>query len=173
MRLTTIITALLGIIAVQAVATAADAKARPNILFIMSDDHGYQAISAYGHKLNETPNIDRIAKQGMRFDRAFVTNSLCGPCRATILTGKYSHLNGFATNGDRFNGEQQTVAKLLQAAGYNTAVIGKWHLVSNPTGFDDYHILQGQGPLLEAGCDLLRHRLLHFRYIRCHNNPLR
>ncbi len=124
----------------------AEGAERPNILFIMSDDHAYQAIGAYGSKVNQTPNIDRIAKQGMRFDRAFVTNSICGPCRAVILTGKYSHLNGFATNNDRFNGEQQNVAKLLQAAGYTTAVIGKWHLVSNPTGFDDYHILQGQGP---------------------------
>jgi arylsulfatase A-like enzyme len=126
-----------------------DAKvssARPNILFIMADDHGYQAIGAYGSKVNQTPNIDRIANEGMRFDRCFVTNSICGPCRATILTGKYSHLNGFAQNGDRFNGKQQTVAKLLQTAGYQTAVIGKWHLGSDPTGFDDWHILQGQGP---------------------------
>lgn len=126
-------------------ATANEAK-RPNILFIMSDDHAYQAIGAYGSKVNETPNIDRIAKAGMRFDRAFVTNSICGPCRAVILTGKYSHLNGFATNGDRFDGSQQTVAKLLQKAGYQTAVIGKWHLGSDPTGFDHWEILQGQGP---------------------------
>lgn len=126
-------------------AAAADAK-RPNILFIMSDDHGYQAIGAYGSKVNATPNIDRIAKEGMRFDRAFVTNSICGPCRAVILTGKYSHLNGFATNRDRFDGSQQTVAKLMQKAGYQTAVIGKWHLVSDPTGFDHWEILLGQGP---------------------------
>lgn len=124
----------------------AAADTRPNILFIMADDHGYQAISAYNGKLNQTPNIDRIAKAGMRFDRAFVTNSICGPSRAVILTGKYSHLNGFATNHDRFNGGQQTVAKLLQASGYQTAVFGKWHLVSDPTGFDDWQILQGQGP---------------------------
>ena len=124
------------------------AETRPNILFIMSDDHGYQAISAYGSKVNQTPHIDRLAKEGMRFDRAFVTNSICGPSRAVIQTGKYSHLNGFVDNSARawFNGKQQTAPKLLQAAGYNTAVIGKWHLNSDPTGFDYWEILQGQGP---------------------------
>lgn len=121
-------------------------NSRPNILFIMSDDHGYQAISAYGSKVNKTPNIDRIAKGGMRFDRCFVTNAICGPSRAVILTGKYGHLNGFVRNGNRFNGEQQHVAKLLQKAGYQTAVIGKWHLATTPTGFDYYHVLKGQGP---------------------------
>jgi len=124
----------------------AEKAKRPNILFIMSDDHGYQAIGAYGSRVNETPNIDRIAKDGMRFDRCFVTNSICGPARAVILTGKYSHLNGFLNNGNTFDGSQQTVAKLLQKAGYQTAVVGKWHLKSTPTGFDYYHILQGQGP---------------------------
>lgn len=126
--------------------TAAAQEQRPNILFIMSDDHAYQAISAYGSKVNQTPNIDRLAKEGMRFDRCFVTNSICGPARAVILTGKYNHLNGFTTNEKRFNGAQQTVAKLLQAGGYQTAMIGKWHLVSDPTGFDHWSILQGQGP---------------------------
>jgi arylsulfatase A-like enzyme len=126
-------------------ARAADQK-RPNILFIMADDHGYQAIGAYGSKVNETPNIDRIAKQGMRFDRCFVTNSICGPSRAVILTGKYSHLNGFTRNGNRFNGAQQNVAKLLKKVGYQTAVVGKWHLGTDPTGFDYWHILKGQGP---------------------------
>lgn len=128
---------------IEATAAAAD---RPNIVLFMSDDHGYQAMSCYGSVVNETPNIDRIARDGMRFDRAFVTNSICGPCRAVILTGKYSHLNGFAQNGDRFDGSQQNVAKLLQAAGYQTAVIGKWHLETEPTGFDHWQILQGQGP---------------------------
>jgi arylsulfatase A-like enzyme len=127
-------------------ANAAESNERPNILFIMSDDHGYQAMSCYGSKVNETPNLDRIANEGMRFDRAFVTNSICGPCRAVILTGKYSHLNGFHRNGRTFDGEQQTVAKLLKKSGYQTAVIGKWHLRSEPTGFDHFHVLIGQGP---------------------------
>ncbi|MCA9105912.1 MAG: sulfatase-like hydrolase/transferase [Planctomycetales bacterium] len=129
-----------------AIVSPAQAADRPNILFFMADDHGYQAMSCYGSQVNETPNIDRIARDGMRFDRAFVTNSICGPCRAVILTGKYSHLNGFARNGDRFDGSQQTVAKLLQSVGYETAVIGKWHLETDPTGFDHWQILQGQGP---------------------------
>ena len=122
------------------------ADTRPNILFIMSDDHAYQALSCYGSRVNETPNLDRIASEGMRFDRCFVTNSICGPCRATILTGKYSHLNGFVRNGNQFDGAQQNVAKLLRAAGYETAVIGKWHLKTEPTGFDYWNVLIGQGP---------------------------
>jgi arylsulfatase A-like enzyme len=124
------------------------ADERPNILFIFSDDHGYQAISAYDDSRIKTPNIDRIAKEGMRFDRAFVTNSICGPSRAVVQTGKSSHLNGFPDNGARawFNPNQQTAPKLLQAAGYNTAVIGKWHLVSDPVGYDFWSILIGQGP---------------------------
>ena len=133
------------ILSISAPAHAAE-DTRPNILFIMSDDHAYQAISAYGSVVNKTPNLDRIANEGMRFDRCYVTNSICGPSRAVILTGKYSHLNGFTTNGKTFNGKQQTVAKLLQAAGYQTAVVGKWHLKSEPTGFDYWHVLIGQGP---------------------------
>lgn len=125
---------------------AQQAAKRPNIVFIMADDHGYQTISAYGSRLNKTPHIDRLAKDGMRFDRCFVTNSICGPSRATILTGKYNHLNGFIDNNSKFNGAQPHVAKYLQAAGYQTAVIGKWHLVTDPTGFDHWEILQGQGP---------------------------
>jgi len=119
---------------------------RPNVLFIFTDDHAYQAISAYGSNRNRTPNIDRIAKEGMIFHRAFVTNSICAPSRAVILTGKHSHLNGQLTNGMRFDGGQQTFPKLLQKSGYQTAMIGKWHLKSDPTGFDFWQVLQGQGP---------------------------
>jgi arylsulfatase A-like enzyme len=122
------------------------AESRPNILFIFSDDHAYGAISAYGSKINKTPNIDRLAKEGMLFNRCYVGNSLCGPSRATILSGKYSHLNGFVRNGNKFDGSQPTFPKYMQKAGYQTAVIGKWHLETDPTGFDYWNILIGQGP---------------------------
>jgi arylsulfatase A-like enzyme len=141
-------------------ASIAPAADRPNIVFIFSDDHGYQAISAYNdpRKLIQTPNIDRIAKEGMRFDRCLVPNSICGPSRASVLTGKYSHANGFYNNAGNmvFDGAQITFPKLLKAAGYQTAIIGKWHLVSDPTGFDYWHILPGQGvyynpPMIDNG----------------------
>ncbi len=110
----------------------------------MSDDHAAHAISAYGSKVNKTPNIDRIGKEGMRFSNCFVVNSICTPSRAAILTGKYSHLNGVPVF-NRFNGGQWTLAKELQGAGYHTGMIGKWHLQSDPTGFDYWNILPGQG----------------------------
>ena len=119
---------------------------RPNIVFIFSDDHAYQAISAYGSKINQTPNIDRLAAEGMIFNKCYVTNSICGPSRAVIQTGKHSHLNGFFRNGLTFNGDQQTFPKLLQKAGYQTAIIGKWHLKSVPQGYDYSEVLIGQGP---------------------------
>ncbi len=118
---------------------------RPNIIFIFSDDHALQAIGAYGSQVNQTPRIDQLARQGMIFDQSFCCNSLCGPSRASVLTGKHSHVNGFMRNGNRFDGSQPTFIKRLQKTGYQTAVIGKWHLVSQPEGFDFYRILPGQG----------------------------
>ena len=117
----------------------------PNIIFIMSDDHAEAAISAYNDDLIQTPNIDRIAKEGIRFNNSFVTNSICAPSRAVLLTGKYSHLNGLRDNRDEFDGSQMTFPKLLQQAGYYTAIVGKWHLKTRPTGFDYWNILIGQG----------------------------
>src|SRR5688572_3606711 len=117
---------------------------RLNIIYIMSDDHAYQAISAYGYGLNNTPHIDKLAENGMLFNRAFVTNSICGPSRAVMLTGKYSHINGFTDNHSKFDNKQQTVATVLHDAGYQTAVIGKWLLISDPVGFDYWNILPGR-----------------------------
>jgi arylsulfatase A-like enzyme len=138
----------LPIFALLIAATIVSAADRPNIVFVFTDDHAFQAMSAYGSNRNKTPNMDRIANEGMLFYNCFVTNSICGPSRAVIQTGKHSHLNGFFRNGLKFNGDQQTFPKLLRKAGYTTAVIGKWHLGTHmaPQGFDYSHVLKGQGP---------------------------
>jgi len=120
-------------------------ESRPNILFVYLDDHAYQAISAYGSRINRTPNIDALALAGMRFDNCFVTNSICGPMRAAILTGKYSHLNGVFVNGNVFDTKQPVFPRMLHDAGYETALIGKWHLTSEPDCFDHYETLIDQG----------------------------
>lgn len=120
-------------------------SARPNIIFMMSDDHAYQAISAYGSGLNETPNIDRLAKEGAIFTRGCVTNSLCAPSRAVMLTGKHSFINGKVDNRGSFDWNQDNFPKQLQKAGYQTAMIGKIHLDGLPQGFDFSAVLPGQG----------------------------
>ncbi|MDT7829032.1 sulfatase [Pricia sp. S334] len=120
-------------------------KERPNILFIMSDDHAYQAISAYDDRLLKTPNIDRLAKEGIRFTNASVTNSICAPSRAVILTGKHNHINGKIDNHMAFDTTQVTFPQLFQKAGYQTAMFGKLHFGNSPKGVDEFMILPGQG----------------------------
>lgn len=129
-------------------ASCAKKQSKPNILFIMSDDHATNAISCYGSRLSKivpTPNIDRIANEGLKLENCFCTNSICTPSRASIITGKYSHLNGVYTLQDALDPEQQNVAKLLSQVGYQTAMIGKWHLKTEPSGFDYWNVLPGQG----------------------------
>ncbi|MEO6284470.1 MAG: sulfatase [Dyadobacter sp.] len=119
---------------------------RPNIIFIFSDDHAYQGIGAYGNKIAKTPNIDRIAREGALLTNNLVTNSICGPSRATLLTGKYSHLNGYKRNDNtKFNTNQTLLSETLRKSGYQTAWIGKMHLNSLPAGFDYWNVLPGQG----------------------------
>ena len=134
----------LGMFAAASTALAAGRRP-PNILYIMADDHAAHAISAYGSRINRTPHIDRIAAGGARFTNCFCTNSICTPSRAAILTGQYSHKNGVYTLDDRLDPARNHVGKELQKAGYQTAMIGKWHLASDPTGFDYWNILPGQG----------------------------
>jgi arylsulfatase A-like enzyme len=121
------------------------AQQRPNIIYIMSDDHDAHTISAYDKKFIQTPGFDRIANEGIRFSRCFVGNSICSPARATLLTGMHSHKNGVKDNYTPFDSSRTTLPKLLKQAGYETALIGKWHLHSYPTGFDYWKILPGQG----------------------------
>lgn len=124
------------------------AETRPNIVFIFSDDHSPNAIGAYDRWLksvNPTPNIDRLAAEGMTFHRSYCTNSICGPVRAVIESGKHSHLNGFRQNGDQFDWSQPTFAKMLQKAGYQTVLYGKYHLEGKPQGYDEWAVLPGQG----------------------------
>ena len=129
-----------------AAAAGAAAQGRYNIVYIMTDDHTAQMMSCYDNRYVQTPNLDRIAADGVKFVRSYVANSLSGPSRACMLTGKHSHKNGFTNNEHGiFDGSQQTMPKLMQKAGYQTAIIGKWHLVSTPTGFDYYDIVPGQG----------------------------
>lgn len=118
---------------------------QPNIIYIMSDDHDADAISAYNNTFISTPHIDRLAKEGMLFKNAFVGNSICGPARATLLTGQHSHKNGIKDNRTRFDSSKITMPKLMKTAGYQTALVGKWHLHSYPTGFDYWKIVPGQG----------------------------
>ncbi len=143
-------------------AIPAQSKQAPNILFVLATDHATHAISAYGSKLNQTPNIDRLATTGMRFENCFCTNALGAPSRAVILTGKHSHRNRQITDVERFDGGQPTFPQLLQANGYQTALIGEWLLKSPPTGFDHWEVLTSRAayynPRLRTTAGEAKHR---------------
>lgn len=134
-----------GWICILFLTSSSFSQSRPNIIYIMSDDHDADAISAYNKTLIQTPNIDRLAREGVLFKNNFVSNSICGPVRATVITGQHSHKNGVIDNRTHFDGSKMTLQKLLQQQGYQTAMIGKWHLHSYPTGYDYWRILPGQG----------------------------
>jgi arylsulfatase A-like enzyme len=136
---------LLSIFFICCFTVVLQAQDRPNIIYIMSDDHDADAISAYNKKFINTPNLDRLAKEGMLFTNGFVGNSICSPARATLLTGQHSHKNGVKDNFTPFDSSKVTLPKLMKENGYQTAVIGKWHLHSYPVGFDYWKILPGQG----------------------------
>ena len=158
---------LLPALLLPLLATSLPAQTRPNIVFIYADDHAAHAVSAYhehlayAFPLPATPNLDRIAREGMLFTHAFVTNSICGPARAAVLTGQYGHLNGVLTNIEPLHPTRVTFPKLLQAGGYETRLYGKWHLHDPPAGFDHYEILRGQGPyynpVLHSAADSARY----------------
>src|SRR5438874_2556099 len=158
---------------------------RPNIIFIMTDDHAAHAIGAYGSRVNQTPHLDRLAREGALLTNVFATNSICTPSRAAILTGQYSNLNGVSMS-NRFDSSRMTVARLLQQSGYYTGMIGKWHLGSDPVGFDRWNILPGQGVYMNpvfytattettyAGryaTDVITDRGIEFIKNRPHNKP--
>ena len=158
---------LVAVLALLATPAGVSAQTRPNIVFLFSDDHAAHALSAYrahlpyGARLPQTPQLDRLAASGMLFVNAFVTNSICAPSRATVLTGQYGHINGVMTNREAFHPANTTFPKLLHDAGYQTALFGKWHLKSEPVGFDYAEVLAGQGPyynpVLHAGGDSVRY----------------
>ena len=132
------------------ITNVAFSQQRPNVIYIMSDNHDNDAISAYNKKFISTPNIDRIAKEGMKFNAAFVGNSICSPARATLLTGQHSHKNGVKDNFTRFDSSKTTIAHLLTQSGYQAALVGKWHLHSYPTGFTYWKILPGMGQYFDT-----------------------
>ncbi|OYW19972.1 MAG: hypothetical protein B7Z54_02415 [Sphingobacteriales bacterium 12-47-4] len=143
-------------------ASSLHAQNRPNIIYIMSDDHDADAISAYNNTFIQTPALDRLAKEGMLFKNAFVGNSICSPARATLLTGQHSHKNGIRDNRTPFDGTKITLPKLMSAAGYQTALVGKWHLHSLPTGFDFWRVLPGQGAYYRPALIHMNNDTVHY-----------